>query len=210
MLYANHRIPATSDEAIAPESSALLLWDLQNGLGGKALHLDQLMVKWRVLREAARQAGVLVVCSRHVATAHELMPDTEIWRLMRKQHVQCPGDLSPYMQRGSKDCDFLPGFEPLAGEFVVEKTTPSLFIGTNAEIALRAVGIRAIVLAGVATNIGIDLTARHALALGFFPVVVEDGVGAYTENAQVRGLASLSDFAFVTSAAAVIERWADA
>jgi len=203
-------IPASAGDLIDPRTTALLLWDLQLGLGGRANGVDQLLPRWIALRDAARAAGTLIVRSRHVAVPHEEMPDTELWRLMRKQDVGSPTDLAPYMQPGTDDVRFLPGLEPGPDEVVIEKTTPSLFVGTNAQTRLARAGIRSVVMAGVATDIGIDFTARHALALGFFPVVLEDAVGAYTDEAQQRGLASIRAFAPTSSSATVIRAWAAA
>jgi ureidoacrylate peracid hydrolase len=200
-------VPNHPSQLLDPRTTALLLWDLQHGLGGHAEHLDELMPRWIALRDAARSAGALIVRSRHIASRHELMPDTELWRLMRKQKVASPTDLAPYMQRGSNDVEFLPGLEPGEHEVVIEKGTPSLFVGTSVRTTLAAAGIRSIVMAGVATDIGIDFTARHALALGFFPIVVEDAVGAYSEKAQQVGLDSIRAFAFTTDSSSVIDAW---
>ncbi len=201
--------PTSATDLIDPRTTALLLWDLQTGLGGHAKDVDRLLPRWIALRDAARAAGVLIVRSRHVAVPHDEMPDTELWRLMRKQNVSAPADLAPYMQPGTEDVGFLPGLEPGPDEVVIVKTTPSLFVGTNAQTKLARAGIRSIVMAGVATDIGIDFTARHALALGFFPVVLEDAVGAYTDTAQQRGLASIAAFAPTSDSETVIRAWTD-
>jgi nicotinamidase-related amidase len=150
---------------------------------------------------------VLIIRTRHVAVPHELMADSELWRVMRKQDVVSPTALNPYMQRGSADVEFLPGLEPGPDEVVVEKTTPSLFVGTSVSAVLHAAGVRTLALAGVATDIGIDFTARHALALGFFPVVIEDAVGAYSDSAQSTGLQSLRRFAFCADTMTAIDSW---
>ena len=203
-------LPRGSADLLDPRSSALLLWDLQNGLGGRAVDLERLRACWKELRDAARAAGVLIVRSKHVAPPLDVMDDTELWRIMRKQGVHRLEDLRPYMVRGSADVEFLDGFEPGDDELVIEKTTPSLFVGTPAAAWLRACGIRSIVLAGVATDIGIEFTARHAAALGFFALVVEDAVGAYTLEAQARGLACVRSFALAESTANIVAGWATA
>jgi nicotinamidase-related amidase len=52
-------------------------------------------------------------------------------------------------------------------------------------------GVRTLVLAGVATEIGIEFTARHAAALGYFSVIAEDACGSYTVEAHARSIAFL-------------------
>lgn len=208
MTDARHRLlPERASDLLDPRSCALLLWDLQHGLGGNALHLDGLKENWGALRDAARAAGVMIMRSRHVAPPLSAMDDTELWRIMRKQGVTNSADLQPYMVRGSHDVEFIDGFEPSDDEIVIEKSTPSLFVGTAAEARLRGAGVRTLVLAGVATDIGIEFTARHASALGVFPLNVDDAVGSYTDEAQERGLACLHSFALSTTTAEVVGAW---
>ena len=201
-------LPTEPSDLLRPETCALLLWDLQNGLGGHAMDQERLRARWTELRDAARAAGVLIVRSRHIAPPIELMDDTEMWRIMRKQGVSRQEELQPYMRRGSDDVAFIEGFEPGDDELVIEKSTPSLFVGTAAEARLRGGGIRSIVFAGVATDIGIEFTARHASALGFFPLIADDAVGAYTEAAQARGLACVHSFALATTTDVITAAWA--
>lgn len=201
-------IPRTAAEAIAdPAACAVLLWDLQYGLGGHALHLDELEPRWAALRDSAQAAGATVVRSQHLAAPLDQLDDVEIWRLMRKQAVERPQDLTPFMRPGSHDVEFLKGFEPGPEEIVITKTTPSLFVATNAEARLRNVGVRTLLLAGVATDIGIEFTARHAMALGFMPVTITDAVGTYTEAAQERGLTCLGAFTLTTTTDEVLSAW---
>ena len=193
-------------EDVLPGSSALVLWDLQNGLAGQSPELQRLAPVWTRLRDAALERGVLVVRSRHAAPRPDLMDEVERWRISRRTH----GENRPehYMQPGGADTGFIPGFEPGPDEVVIDKTTPSLFQNTPADARLRARGVRAVVLAGVATDIGIDFTARHAMALGYFPVVAEDAVGGFTQSAHEHAMAILRSFAFVAPSDEIIANWA--
>ena len=67
-----------------------------------------------------------------------------------------------------------PGFEPVAGEIVVEKDVNSGFIGTNLEVQLRRVGISRLVIVGFFTNFCVETTTRMAGNLGFDTYLVED------------------------------------
>ncbi len=198
-------VPRTAADVLQPVRSALLLWDLQNGLGGQAPGLPELSAAWRRLRDAARASGVLIVRSRHVAARPDLMNAVERWRISRRTHGENrPGH---YMQPGGHDSAFIPGFEPQPDELVIDKSAPSLFHDTEADTRLRARGIRTLVLAGVATDIGIDFTARHAMALGYFAVVAEDAVGGYTAAAHEHAMAILRPSAFVAPSDEIISCW---
>jgi biuret amidohydrolase len=58
-------------------------------------------------------------------------------------------------------------------------------------MALRDCGLNALVLCGIAMEIGIEPTERHAVDLGFIPIVVEDACGYGDEAAAKRALEQL-------------------
>jgi nicotinamidase-related amidase len=84
---------------------------------------------------------------------------------------------------------------------------PSLFVDTPLDLRLKARGITTVVLAGVATDIGIEFTARHALASGYYSVIAEDATGAYTQEAHERSMAFLRNWGPVVSADEICSIW---
>lgn len=204
-MQAGTAIPTSASDVLRPESTALLLWDLQNGLAGQSPFLAELSPVWRGLMAAARAAGVLIVRSRHAAPRPDLMDPVQRWRISRRTH----GENRPehYMQPGGTDTAFLPDFAPEPDELVIDKSVPSLFHNTEADARLRARGIRTLVLAGVATDIGIDFTARHAMALGYFAVIAEDACGGYTAAAHEHAMAILRPATFVVPSEQIVAGW---
>ncbi len=198
-------LPVAAGDVLEPQRTALLLWDLQNGLGGQSPRLQELSKVWRALYDAAAASGVLIVRSRHVAPRPDLMDEVTRWRITRRTHGENRPD--HYMQPGGDDTAWIPGWEPRPDELVIEKTAPSLFHLTQADARLRARSVRTLVLAGVATEQGIDFTSRHALAHGYFTVVAEDAVGSYSPEAHEHGMALLRRATFVSPSAQIIERW---
>ncbi|MFG1922250.1 cysteine hydrolase family protein [Cryptosporangium sp. NPDC048952] len=67
----------------------------------------------------------------------------------------------------------VPGLE---GDFVVSKRNWGAFYGTELDDRLRRRGVTQVVVAGVATSIGVDSTARGAHERGYHVVVVSDAV----------------------------------
>jgi biuret amidohydrolase len=55
--------------------------------------------------------------------------------------------------------------------------------GTPLTLALRDCGILSVAIVGIATEIGIEPTARHAADLCFIPVIIADACGAGDEAA---------------------------
>ncbi|MFE7859751.1 isochorismatase family protein [Streptomyces sp. NPDC057403] len=66
------------------------------------------------------------------------------------------------------------------GDLEVVKRTIGGFQGTGLDGLLRERGIRALVFAGIATNLGVESTARAAGDLGYDLIFVEDAMAAFT------------------------------
>ena len=185
------KIPQILEEFVAPEKTALILWDLQKGLAGKAINTDQVQEAAAKLIAAADAADVLVVWSRHVLPRLELIQGPFLRFLMKKQKVERFEDLRPTMQEGMEETEFLSGFKPADHHLVIEKSTPSFFVNTPLDLRLKTCGLTNIVICGVATNIGVEFTVRHAQAMGYYSVVAEDATGSYTQEAQDRSIGFL-------------------
>jgi biuret amidohydrolase len=67
----------------------------------------------------------------------------------------------------------------------------SAFEGTPLSIAIRDCGITSVALVGVAMEIGIEPTARHAADLGIIPVIVSDACGSGHPDAAARSIEAL-------------------
>lgn len=63
-------------------------------------------------------------------------------------------------------------------DIVIIKRQWGAFYGTDLELQLRRRGIDTIILCGIATNIGVESTARNAWELGFSLVIAEDACSA--------------------------------
>src|SRR6201999_261270 len=87
-----------------------------------------------------------------------------------------------------------PGLTPQPHHLVITKSQPSLFVDTPLNLRLKTMGIDTLVIAGVATDIGVEFNCRHAAALGFYSVVAEDASASYTVEAHERSIAFLRDW----------------
>ena len=100
-------------------------------------------------------------------------------------------DVQPWFLRDSPGFQLVPEMAPLPSEAIFDKLTMSAFEGTPLNIALRDCGVNAFAIAGVATEIGIDITARHGADLGYIPIVIRDACGAGHQDAGERALDTL-------------------
>ncbi|MCG7202498.1 isochorismatase family protein [Streptomyces arenae] len=75
------------------------------------------------------------------------------------------------------------------GDVEIVKRTIGGFQGTDLDATLRRLGITRLVFGGIATNLGVESTARAAADLGYDLVFVEDAMAALTapeHDASVR------------------------
>ncbi|MFE9022498.1 isochorismatase family protein [Streptomyces sp. NPDC007808] len=66
------------------------------------------------------------------------------------------------------------------GDIEIVKRTIGGFQGTGLDDRLREHGVRTLVFGGIATNLGVESTARAAADLGYHLVFVEDAMTAFT------------------------------
>ena len=73
---------------------------------------------------------------------------------------------------------FVPELEPQISDIVITKRQWGAFYGTELDLQLRRRGVDTIVLCGIATNVGVESTARDAFERGYQQVFVEDAMAA--------------------------------
>jgi nicotinamidase-related amidase len=170
------------------------MWDMQNGLAGRAPRVGTIRDNALKLLDAAERHGLPVIWSRHLLPPLHLTTGPFLLFLMKKQKVDHPDKLVPNMQPGMEDTNFIDGLTPRPHHIILEKSQPSLFVDTPLDLRLKTLGVDTLIICGVATDIGIEFTCRHAAALGYFTVVVEDASGAYSDEAHERSLAFLRNW----------------
>ena len=75
---------------------------------------------------------------------------------------------------GSPEYDIVEDIRPAPGEIVLNKSTISTFVSTGLDSMLRSWGVRAVLFAGVLTDVCVGGTARHAADLGYDSLIVDD------------------------------------
>jgi biuret amidohydrolase len=184
-------IPQTLEEVCDPQRVALLVYDMQVGILSQIAKPDELTRQVRTVLTAARDAGVRVFFSRHLSLPKELMGMSQFRMGMTWQRVESPDEVNPWFLRDAPGFQIVSELSPLPSEGVFDKLTMSAFEGTWLDFALRDCGITAFIIVGVATEIGIEPTARHGADLGYIPVIVTDACGAGNEEAAARSIESL-------------------
>jgi nicotinamidase-related amidase len=185
------RIPQTLEEVCDPQKVGLLVYDMQTGILSQLKNPEAITQKVLKVLTAAREVGVRVFFSRHLSLPKELMGMSQYRMAIAWQRADSPEKVSPWFLRDAPGFQIIPELLPRPSEGVFDKLTMSAFEGTWLDFALRDCGINAFIIVGVATEIGIEPTARHGADLGYIPVVVTDACGAGNEEAAQRSIESL-------------------
>lgn len=196
------------DDALDPARLALIVYDMQLGICRQIKDADVVVQAVAKVLAAARQAGVRVVYTRHLSLPRKLMGAMQIRTAMAWQRTEDPSKITPWFLRDSPGFQITPELEPAADDAIFDKITMSAFEGTPLTIALRDCGITAVMFVGIALEVGIEPSVRHAADLGFVPIVVTDACGTGHPEAAARSLAAL-DFAgdaILTDVATVCQR----
>jgi ureidoacrylate peracid hydrolase len=133
------------------------------------------------LAAVARGAGVLVVYlqmtySPDLADGGDVESPNfqkELGLIMTRQRPELTGKL---LVRGTWDWQIVEQLKPMAGDLVIEKPRYDGFTRTELAERLRGMGVRNLLFSGIATNICVESTARHAFFEEFWPILVEDAV----------------------------------
>ncbi len=184
-------IPQSLAETCHPRRTALLVYDMQVGIIRQLQNGSEVVSRVKQLLEVVRAAGMRVFFTRHLSLPKEASGVTSLRMAMAWQKASTVAEVKPWFLRDSPGFVLVPELEPLPSEVILDKITMSAFEGTLLNIALRDCAISSVLIAGVAMEIGIEPTLRHAVDLGYIPIVVTDACGAGHAEAAERTLASI-------------------
>jgi nicotinamidase-related amidase len=184
-------IPETLAEAVRPDTTALIVYDMQAGILRQLPHGPSVLARVLEVLELARAAGVRVFFMRHMSLPKKLSGTFQLRQMMLWQGKASPDEVSPWFLRNSPAFALAPELAVRDDEAILDKITMSAFEGTPLAIALRDCGLKSFVICGIATEIGIEPTVRHGSDLGFIPVLVEDACGAGDHAAGARALENM-------------------
>jgi biuret amidohydrolase len=184
-------IPETLAEAAHPDTTALIVYDMQVGILHQLPHGQEILGRVLRLLELARGAGVRVVFTRHMSLPKRLSGVFQLRQAMAWQRKDNVEDVAPWFLRDTPGFALAPELNVRDDEAIFDKIAMSAFEGTPLAIALRDCGLKSFMICGVATEIGIDPTVRHGADLGFIPIVVEDACSGGHKEAAERALAGI-------------------
>ena len=163
----------------SPQRTALVVVDIQGFtvFAPVAPHSGETVLANVVrLAEACRAAGILVVIVQASGGKISLKP---------------PADLAMPKLEFPPDSHEVPeALGPKDGDVVITKYNWGAFFGTSLDIQLRRRGIDTIILAGIATNYGVEGTARQAHERDYAQVLVSDAMSAFSAEEHHHSLST--------------------
>jgi len=161
-----------------PKQTALVLIDLQQGIvgrtGGPRTGAEVVRNAVRLADKFRELGGTVVLVN---VTFH---PDF-------KDRLDMPVDAPMAFNASALPpnwAELVPEVGPRPGDLLITKRQWGAFHGTELDLQLRRRGVRTIVLGGIATNIGVESTARDAYERGYHQVFVEDAMASISAEAH--------------------------
>jgi nicotinamidase-related amidase len=184
-------VPNSLGEACRPDRLALLVYDMQVGILEQIPNRDEVLENVAKVLRAARAHGVRTYFTRHITLPVALMGVAQLRMWRAWQQVERLSDIrSPFLP-DAPQTQIVPDLQPNEDEAVLDKLAFSAFVGTPLELALRSADVQALAIVGVATEIGIEPTVRHAGDLGLIPIVITDACAAGSVDAGRRTMENL-------------------
>lgn len=156
-------------------STALVLIDLQEGILAYPVSphpASAIVERAAKLVNGFRTAGGVVVFTRVVYSP------TFADALQQPVDRPLPGSSS----LPDNWAAFPPALQISANDVVIDKRNWGAFYGTDLDLQLRRRGIKTIVLGGIATNMGVESTARDAWERNYHLIFAEEAISSMSED----------------------------
>ena len=99
----------------------------------------------------------------------------------------------PFTVEGTHGAAMIDEIVPSPGEYIIAKTRMSAFIATELDLMLRNLNVTEVVVTGIQTPNCIRATVFDAIAYNYPVIVVEDAVGAKTEEIHRANLLDMAN-----------------
>jgi len=175
-----------------PSRTALIVWDVQEALVASIFNREDFLRKASQLVDVARTRGISVFYTKITPLPEKF--ESKARQLMWRGRRFEPGDIAKEVY-------------PREGEVVLNKNTASIFVGTNFELMARNASLSSLVFTGIATEMGVESSARHALNLGFLPVIAKEAVSSSDREAHHRSLTNMGKLMPILSNEEILSAW---
>ena len=198
----------TIEEILDPSHTTLVVWDVQNMFVNRIFNREDFIGNLSSVIEFTRRANVPIFFTRH-----QMLPIR--FESLAILYILSKFGLDRISQTATKeDLDF--AIKPKQfnqqeqqqkNEIVIDKHTASIFIDTGFEHMLQNAGIITVVFTGIATESGIESSARDASSRGFYSVVVSDCVSSPDKYGHDRSLENMKNLITIINSKELENVW---
>jgi nicotinamidase-related amidase len=156
---------------LPPKSTALVLIDLQKGITGFSTEphsSSEIVRNATTLADRFRSLGAPVFLVRVAFPTGDAA-------------LKLITDAQPALPASEPEGWSELAVEPHSQDVLILKRHWGAFYGTELDLQLRRRRIETIVLGGIATNFGVESTARNGYEFGYHVVFAEDAMGTFTK-----------------------------
>jgi nicotinamidase-related amidase len=157
------------------KTTALIAIDLQKGIVARPMQPHEsadVVKKTAALADRLRRGGGTIVYVR--------VDMADVLKLPVDAPMRPPGSPAPSPEMS----ELVPEAGKTDGDLLITKRQWGAFFGTDLESQLLSRGIKTVVMTGIATNFGVESTARASAGLGFATVFVEDAMSSVSAEAH--------------------------
>ena len=205
----------STGEMIDPSHTALVVWDVQNMLVNRIFNREEFTNNLNSVINLARRVNVPIFFTRIQMLPKRFESPARVYTLSKLGFDRTSQTAS------KKDLDFTIKPNQLdqlqqqqeeeqkhqQSELVIDKHTASIFIDTAFEHMLQNAGIITVIFTGIATEFGVESSARDALNRGFYSVVVSDCVSSSDKEAHNRSIENMKKLITITSSKEIENSW---
>jgi ureidoacrylate peracid hydrolase len=208
----------TLKQKVDPRNAALIIVDVQNDfaanggafdLEGLDITLFQEMIPRLVqFIGEARKAKIPIIYIQNSYNSDQnwYLSDAFLEQAARKRKGSYTQ--RPVAIRGTWGWEFYDGIKPLPNEIVVTKHRFSAFVETDLDLILRSKSIKVLIMAGIATNVCVETTARMGFMKDYYIVVVGNCCASFSKHLHEAALENIETiFGQVVTAQDVVKCW---
>jgi nicotinamidase-related amidase len=198
----------TIEEILDPSHTTLVVWDVQNMFVNRIFNREDFTGNLSSVIELARRANVPIFFTRH-----QMLPirfeSLAILYILSKFGLDRIGQTATKedLDFAIKPKQFNQQEQQQQNEIVIDKHTASIFIDTGFEHMLQSAGIITVVFTGIATESGIESSARDASSRGFYSVVVSDCVSSPDKDGHDRSLENMKNLITIINSKELENVW---
>ena len=175
----------TNEEILDPSHTALVLWDVLRAFEKIIFNKEEFSKNLNAIVELARKSKIPIFFTSVQTLPKRFESSANIYTMSKLGFDRL------FQQFAPEDMDF--AIKPQQDEIVINKHTASIFIDTGFERMIRNAGIVTVVFTGIATECGVESSARDAFNRGFYSVIVSDCVSSPDKNGYNRSLENMKN-----------------